>query len=280
MTPDFIGLGVARAATTWIHKCLEEHPQICLPKSKSLNILLWRRDLFNYQFFFSHCQEHQRKGHIETSLFSSRKAPGSIRNRFPKAKLIVCLRNPIERLYSHYLLKKSRGEPCGWEKLKEMGLYSESLKRYLDIFPKEQILVLIYEDIQKNPLKFIQSIYRFLGVNSEFVPQYLNQKINPTSKSRQRIPLMNRCNVIKTSHFLKQSDLGKKILATSRSIKFPRLINFIIQKNVQGDLALEVKPVAQKPATLPETRACLQEFYKEDIAKLEKFIKRDLNFWR
>lgn len=282
---DFIGVGVPRAATTWILKCLEAHPEVCIPKIRALGDffaeeVLEKRNFAGYRAFFSHCLKNQRTGHIETGLLYAKKAPAVIKKLFPKIKLIVCLRNPIERLYSHYLLKESRGEPFNWALHQKMGLYFYPLKRYLDNFPAKQILVLIYEDIEKDPLLFIQNIYRFLGINHKFVPRYLGQKINPTAKTRQKIPLLNSFNIIKTSSYLKRSNFGRKVLEILRYLKFPSLVNFAVSHNIREDLDLGVEPMAEKPSIGRKARLRLWKFYKKDIAQLEKLIKRDLSFWK
>lgn len=274
---DFIGLGVPRAGTTWIHKCLEDHPQICLPRQKSLEKL----DFSRYRSSFSHCQSGQRRGHIESGWLYFKEAPELIKENFPQVKLIVCLRNPIKRLHSHSLLKKSKGETFEWSRHKEMGLYFEYLKRYFEVFPRKQILTLIYEDIQKNPLKFIRSIYKFLGADSNFIPRSLSQKINPTSKNdRLILQFLNSYNISRFSSYLKASIFGRKALALLKFFGFSGFVNFILSKNIKEDLASGLEPSKQKLEIDSKLRIHLQKFYKKDIAKLAKLIKRDLSHWK
>ena len=60
----------------------------------------------------------------------------------------------------------------------DQGLYAKQLKRYFALFPKEQILVLIYVDIKKDPIHFMQSIHELLGIKKDFIASMINEEVN------------------------------------------------------------------------------------------------------
>ena len=104
------------------------------------------------------------------------------------------MRNPADRAYSHYLNLKTKSNVNDTEfsiafedKIKEThriieeGYYYDLLKRYYDNFPRENILVLLFDDIEKNGTEFLKKIYSFLGVDPGVAPPIANQKINASA---------------------------------------------------------------------------------------------------
>jgi hypothetical protein len=199
-----------------------------------------------------------------------------IRNAFPEVKILVCLRNPIDRAYSQFYFAKYRQgiEKCcqsfaeAFKKHPNFyhynSLYYKQLKRYFDLFPPKNILVLIYEDIQKNPLKFIQNIYRFLGADDSFVPPSLNKKINPTVKYSH--PFLVRI----------YSWMAKILPEIGMGILIDILKKTRIRKSL-GFVAAE--EIISRPPMKLKTRRHLQKIFTKDIKNLEKLINRDLSFW-
>lgn len=292
---DFVGIGAQKAATTWIYSCLTEHPQICRSKKETDFFIQERKEPFTgkvaskspiiekgiepYRKYFSHCPKNKLKGEFTSNYHYFSEVPGLIKKYFPGVKIIVSLRNPIGRAYSQYIdeiydLKYIHKRPelskiTFEEALKlepefiQKGMYYQQLKRYFDLFPKENILVLIYEDIEKNPLKFIQSIYRFLGVDSSFRPKASQLRINPR---RDKMPLAIRFFYLRCVPLLSNRKMGRRIIECNLVKKifyfFIKTLSFKTEKGIQHS-----------------TRQYLREVFKEDIKKLEKLINKDLSFW-
>ena len=104
--PDFIGIGAAKSGTTWLARNLTAHPEVYVPPRKEINS-------FDYDDFDANCIKDYKKhfrcsemikarGEISTIYLQSERAPPRIQRLLPDVKLIVCLRNPIEQIYSHY----------------------------------------------------------------------------------------------------------------------------------------------------------------------------------
>lgn len=276
---NFLGIGAQRCGTTWIAECLKQHPQICLSSPKEIHFFGTEKYEFGIDWYQQHfnCQPEQIKGEFDAGYLVSENAAEQIKQTFPQTKLIVCLRNPIDRAYSNYLSVLGFDQRIGSfeETIKrnpkslERGLYAKYLKQYLALFPKEKILILIYENIKKDPIKFIQKIYKFLEVNGNFVPSTANQKENPSQG--YKFPQIKRQSgkMIKKIENNKQ---GVKIKNLLKKLGFKKLFDLINQANK--------KELSQKPELNPETRKYLQGYYQSDIKELEEIINRDLSFWK
>jgi len=180
-----MNIGVPRAGTTWLFKCLQEHPQLCIPEEKDLHFFnkvnpFFKSHLASWKYeagmnwygsHFGSCKPHHLKGEIGTQYFFDPDCPRLIHKHFPNIKLLVILRNPIDRLYSEYQKTRIKynlpplEQVIGSEKtFVETGFYDNHLRRYLSLFAQENILVLVYEDIAKNPRAFINNVCTFLGL--------------------------------------------------------------------------------------------------------------------
>jgi hypothetical protein len=284
---DFIGIGDQKSATTWIFQCLKEHPELCLYRNKETRFFesdnLYKKGIDFYKSLFTHCGIEKIIGEFSPSYIHYPKVPYRIKKYFPNVKLIVCLRNPIEKLYSGYWFDKTGGtgstsiyknfedaiDKCPG--FVQRNFYYKKLEDYFNIFPKENILVLIYEEIQKDSLKFIQEIYQFLGVKKDFIPLSADRRVNITGAKRLRFPVLNWI-VFKTYRFLEKYSFFKKF------------IDRIDKKEMTAVLAQmspkKISRAVERPPMNLKTREYLQEIYRQDIKNLEKLINRDLSLWR
>ena len=191
-------------------------------------------------------------------------------------KLIVLLRNPVDRAYSSYLhlLRDGRetgsfeeglrNEPAriqqGWEHLwhyQAMGHYYAQLLRYDTLFKPEQIRIYLYEDLVHRPVSLFQDLFSFLGVDASFNPTPLRH-INKSGKPR-----------LATLHKLVSGRLAAvKPLATRMPTALKREIrNQVFRLNLK------------KPPLSARTRAQLVSTYRNGILKLEERIGRSLEEW-
>jgi hypothetical protein len=194
MPLDFVGIGVTRSGTTWTWNQLIKHPEICsLPKGTSLfapgnTTRQWRRR-FNVPRCYLKC------GNLLQGDFTPRylHMPNSLRliaENSPEAKLLVILRNPIDRIFTQYktrqwlnwgqvkedfmdFFNQRRNQRChlGWPERcwAESSKYARWLRPWLTKFG-DQVHVGLYDDLVKDSLAFIQAIYKHLGVDHTFVP--------------------------------------------------------------------------------------------------------------
>jgi len=281
---DFIGIGASRSATSWIFRCLQEHPEICVSKIKEANFFNtenYYKGIDYYKWYFNHCNENKIKGEFSPGYLIHPKTSYFIKKHFPNVKLIVCLRNPIDALYSTYLFGKYRGKHnySTFEQfiknepylLKER-MYFTHLKRYFQLFPRINILILIYEDIYNDPVKFIQSIYKFLKVDENFIPKNVYKKIN--AEGEYKIFFISKI-LYKMMNILKKSKWGESCINRIFRSRIKSILDVVLELHKQDIENFQLPSSNIKPST----RKYLKDFYKPEIEKLEKLIARDLSFW-
>lgn len=283
--PTFAVIGVAKAGTTSLFRYLDQHPQVYMYPEKGTNYFgyedarAWRSadegappmlhhfrvtTLEEYEAAFAGAADERAIGEVSPQYFRSPTAAERIRDCLPDAKLIVSLRNPAERAFSGYLMRVRRGEAVKnpYEDLAPAsshvreGFYYERLKRYFDLFPKEQLLVLLFDDLKRDPAAAMAESFAFVGVDPDFAPD-TGARHNPANipKSRALNRLLYQPAVIRTV----KSSLPDRAHGAAKRV---RQIN-----------------LRQAPKLSPDLRARLLEIYREDIARLEMLIDRDLSAW-
>lgn len=289
---DYIGIGVRRGATSWIQRCLTEHPQVCGSINKELSFLndpiKYNQGIAAYAACFPGCKDGQIKGEYTPGYLPSEEAINLIKKWFPKVKFLVCFRNPIERAYYHYIFHKTEEKTAAKtfeDAIKDRalkpyyidtGFYYSQLKKWFDVFPRENFLVLIHDDIKKDPVKFIQGIYKFLGIDASFVPPSVHTEIDWAAKNALKIPFLN-LTIVKVKRFLfHHPKIFKLFVVPARFFKMNRLVERIRK----GNYRKEGRERSERPSIPEGTRKYLQDLYREEIKNLEKLINRDLSFWR
>ncbi len=301
--PDFLVIGAGKSGTTSIDKYLNQHPQIFVPRSKEPNFFGYENmseanfagdpeelnhfrnsvtRLEDYLSIFREAKPGQIKGETSNTYMYHVLAPRRIKYYIPNVKLIAILRQPAGRLYSRYLhLARENRVPTEnfadcldrnsiwWRRndLIKEGFYYRNLVPYFETFPRENIRIYLYEELQSNPLKVMKDIYRFLGVDSGFVPD-MSVRYNESGFVRNKF--LNRI-------------IGQGGLL-SRSLR-ALLPNSLIQK-LRGDNILKKKMFElraknlHKPGMDPVLHKTLTfDVYGDDIRQLEKLIGKDLGHW-
>lgn len=283
---DFMGIGSPRCASCWIDNCLKDHHEItCLNATKFfIQDPIYQKGINYYKQQYPKNTKTTIKGEYDSGCLHQAKAAERIKKHFPNAKLIVCIRNPIERAYSHFLLHDLKGKNLNksfndfihnpesryiWP-----GFYAHHLKEYFKHFNKKQILVMIYEDIKKDPTAFIQKIYKFLEVDDNFIPETISKKVNYTGYYK---PYSRFLNVImfKSSRFFYKNPFLKKHSCIFKKLGLKKIRDWIKKNNKKLR-----KSKYQKPEMPQKDREFLRNLYQEDIKKLEKLIDRKLDFWK
>lgn len=197
---NFLIAGVQKGGTTALYKMLRQHPDIFLPDQKEVHFfdnegIDWSLPNYNiYHEFFSNAENHQIMGEATPIYMFWKNSLKRIHAYNPNMKLIVSLRNPAERAYSHWKMEVSRDietlafldaiwteqdrlvDEASWRQFSyvKRGFYGEQLSRAISLFPKDNILVLQQEDLLKNAVAVTDKICDFLGVeqmsfDNEFV---------------------------------------------------------------------------------------------------------------
>ncbi|MDP6111304.1 MAG: sulfotransferase [Planctomycetota bacterium] len=205
MLPNFLHIGAPKAASSWLWQVCKEHPEIFVPESPdNVNFFTvhFHRGLGWYEeTYFSGAQNEPAVGEFSNSYMMFEPALDRIAAHLPEAKLTLTLRHPVERAWlqwAHIHLKKGKYgfDPANeigipFEKTlhhhghqwfrnwMEPGLYSLHLKRIYERFPGEQVLVMFYDDLARQPGMFLKDYFSFLGVDAEFESSLVGRQINP-----------------------------------------------------------------------------------------------------
>jgi Sulfotransferase domain len=208
--PNTFLIGVQKAGTTTLDDWLAQHPQIfCYESLKDVH--LFAR--------YANKEEIDKRLQQETAGYTSQpivlqsavnyffypQLLQSIAQYAPQAKLIVILRNPVDRAVSSYsyfkkMLRETRPmeeamiyppkEATDFNKDNndftyiEHGLYAKQVKSCLQYFTKEQLLVLDYNDLVKNPAGLLKNMFTFLGVDADFMPDLTPKNVTGSVKSQ------------------------------------------------------------------------------------------------
>lgn len=274
--PTFLGIGVPRSGTTWLHEILQTHPEVYVPKyRKEIHFFdeNYDRGINWYEKFFPsdmRASKYQAIGEITPFYLYYDDSLKRILKMPSITKLIVILRNPVNRTYSHYGCLIRDGKYAGsvedcmshHPEIIQQSFYSEHLKNYFQHFEREQLLILIYEQtIASSPSKTKNILANFLGIDVERFPSTAgNARVNTSG-----IPKAHSAYLFfdKIAWWLKDMDLDC-IVSWSKKLGIKRLFG--------------------KKRSLPqmkeETRQYLKNCYKSEILELESLLVTDLDCWK
>ena len=288
--PNFICIGAAKAGTTTLYDVLREHPQIYLPPVKETHFFddtkYWEKGAkWYFDEYFSNVQNEIAVGEMTPSYVFFEEVPSRIAETLgTNIKLILMLRNPVTRAISHYKMHISRGnetlplsqafeaEP---ERLKSddyqirarhsywsRGYYSEQIQRWWDIFSKENIHIVLFEDYLKDKNAIYEGIQDFLGV--EHANLEVERKSNFGGVPRSK--LIN--HILYRSKFVQK--LSKAIVPSETARKTVK--KWLAAKNLKEGKMQMTLDLSEKEI--------YEKYYVEEVAKLEQLLGRDLSLWK
>src|SRR5690554_4129768 len=188
---DFLGLGVQKAATTWLYRILAAHPGIFMARAEDKDLRFFSayydRGHLWYERHFA-AAGSRRCGEFSTSYFYSKDAPERVFRYHPGIRLLLSLRDPVERLVSHHIheirVGRVRGDLSLARALEsnpsyvEQSMYYTQLSRWLEWFPRSSFHIVIFEEMFRDPERTARELYAFVGVDEAFVPDGLGEKVN------------------------------------------------------------------------------------------------------
>jgi hypothetical protein len=192
---DFIGIGAPKCGTTWLSAQLEAHPQIGFAPDKEVYYFadtILRRvagkelrcfdrgDAWYHEQFPAAVGAVSCRGEFCPAYLYSDAAAARMAAYRPDIKLLLCLRPPVEMIYSWYWYNRNAviaPLPATFEEmmenpfLRDLGCFARHLRPYLDRFPAKNILVVQFDAIRRAPDHVRQRVYEFLNVAADFKPQ-------------------------------------------------------------------------------------------------------------
>ncbi len=293
--PNFLIIGAAKAGTSSLYYYLKQHPQIYMSPLKEPKFFAFEGDDLNfqgpannnikkfsvnslekYQQLFTGVTEETAIGEASPIYFEHPKAAQRIKSYIPDVKIIAVIRHPAERAFSAFshlvregyetlsfeeaLQKEAERINQKWIPLfyyKQIGFYYTHLKRYFELFEREQIKIYLYEELAANSIDVIQDIFDFLNVDCNFIPDLTQKNVSGIPRSRLLYDLFTKDNIIKS--YLKPF-FGRKLRR--------KLYHTVTNKTLKPKQKLAL-----------ETRSNLIEMYRKDIINLQDLIQRDLSAW-
>jgi len=211
--PSFFILGAQKSGTTWLWDMLKQHPGTSLPEEKEIHYfgsaeLYEKGDDWYYShfaglnpekligeasttYFFDHVPFWHNPSHELAYSLSLPPIPDLIENKFPNAKYIVILRDPVRRAisaYSHWMRKGDLPPTIGLKQLAsrrpkmrilEYGFYAKYLKVWKNRVPSERFRVVLFENqIKRNWDQTLYNIFHFLDLDPRFKPRTPNRAVH------------------------------------------------------------------------------------------------------
>lgn len=274
--PDFLILGAAKAGTTSLAAWLSDHPEVFVSRNKELHFFSrderYAEGLAKYGGHFVEATSDQRAGEATPSYLFNADAPGRIAEAVPRATLFALLRDPVDRAYSQYWYNRTRGvESRSFEEAVDaeladpglestpanlayltVGRYLPQLERYAALFPREQLHVLLFEDLREDPRSLFVEVCRRLGVDDALVPASVGSVFNP-------------------SHTIRSEGLRRQMMRFRAWDRLPRRI--VRRIDTWNRAPMEYPPLDAR------LRRRLDEVLADDMARLAAWLDRDLAAW-
>jgi hypothetical protein len=191
--PDFVGVGVQKAGTTWWHSLIEQHPQVYrhpgYHKERHFFDRFWQEpfgadDVAAYQRWFPR-PPGRLSGEWTPDYCCYEWIPPLLRKSAPDAKVLFLLRDPVERYRSGLSHYAGLGQPLTSLLASDAfrrGLYVDQLASYEALFGRERLLILQFETCRDSPLTELRRTFTFLGIDDGFAPTLTDETTNRSGK--------------------------------------------------------------------------------------------------
>jgi len=270
--PSFIVVGPPRTGTSWLHKILEPYATLPSPtKETRFFDLHFHRGFDWYSWHFPRTSKGPI-GEIAPTYFASPEARQRIAQSIPNAKIVFVFRNPVERAVSLYRLKLAYGMyrwslPEALRKDPELinsGLYWSHLSEWRELFPDEQLLVTIYDDLAEDPQAFVSKVAAFIGLKDMTLSQSQLRRVFSTERmTRPRSYLATR-----TATAFADWCKSRRLDHVVASVRDSALIKLFLGGG---------ESLPQFPA---ETVDELAEMFRSEVESLESHLGRNLEHWK
>jgi hypothetical protein len=268
--PTFLIVGAMRSGTTSLTRYLRSHPQVFIAPHKELHFFDFNFGEGEgwYRRHFEGVGDELAVGEATPNYLYIAEAMPRIAEMLPGARLIAILRNPVDRAYSHYWHNRAVGrEELAFEQALEAeaaridsddphdraywsyvdrGRYVRQLEMLDALFPRDAVLVLLFDDLRDAPGPTYRSVCRFLGVREDHVPPELGEAVNSFVGFRSR-----------------------RIRSLTR--RLPKAAGRVVGRLNARDESYPPMP--------PRVRSTLVERFRDDNAALAARLGRDLSSW-
>lgn len=294
MLPDFFVIGAQKAGSTYLLKCLGEHPGVFMPPAE---VAFFEDPLYDasrlawFERHFDSAEAGQAIGVKRPNLLCLPECPARLAEHTPDLKLVVVLRNPVQRAVSAYFHYMKTGllpvaplevglprimagplpnYPRAGEVL-EFGLYAKGLAAYDAHFPREQIHVALLEDFRDDAQGALAKVYEFLNVDAGYRPRAIGRRPMGAPYSLTRLRLWNAvdrwCRVWTPDRRNFERPGGPLRTPLTK-------LNQALDRYAWAPLFS-----AKSPEPSPALQSALHEYYQSDTALLRQRLGRALEAW-
>lgn len=276
--PNFFAVGPPKAGTTSLYAHLKSHPQVFLPEVKEPNYFSTRPSisLEEYRRLYLKAASFRAIGDMSPFYLWDENAPRNIHAVSPDAKIIIVLRDPVARAYSHFLMYQRTGvdpETSFERALRrhdnhddrlreatreyvELGMYCSQVQRYFDVFGPDRVLILLFDDLSRNPRELFAKVAVHIGIDPQPLEKANVEEVRNSFRTPRFGPLYRRL----------QASRARKALMRSLP---ERAQTWLRESSV-------LYAPGKRPALDDGSRRMLQEIYDPEICRLEKLLGREI----
>jgi len=286
MLLNFLVIGAEKCGTTWVHQALRAHPEIYLPATKEIHFFNrldsnlrevdgFRRGLDWYERFFRDWKGETRVGEVTPLYICDDLAPWRIAETLPDVRIVCILRHPVDRAYSHYWMARLKGhEARSFAELAQArdvrfidrGLYGRQLTRVFDLFGRDHVAVLIFEEMMAAPDAGLRGLADWLGVSPHGFPDSASL-VEENRSARFAFPALLRQGP-QIARLMQGHPWGFRIQA---GLKKSGLTDWIKRRN---------RVSWQYPELGASSWLELANYYHADLGLLEDLLGRTVASWR
>jgi hypothetical protein len=277
MLPTFVVIGAMKAGTTSLHHYLSLHPEISMSEPKELHFFSkdrnWNRGMDWYRRNFAAAKACGESSPSYTKFPGVPGVPERMHSLLPNAKLVYVVRDPIERLISHYVHRYARGvehrslasalDTFEENEYVDTSRYFLQLEQYRRYYDDSVILVLSAEQLKTARRETLQLIFGFLGVDDSF---YTDEYEKLLGESAHRV----------------RSTPGARSLLKLSNLVFPRALRRYIPASVPRPIQAynaRTSIRVQRPELDDALRDRLADYLADDVAKLRAWTGQELASW-
>jgi hypothetical protein len=273
--PEFFVIGPPRTGTTWLHNVMQEH--VNLPKTVKETEFFDRRyskSLAWYRKRFDPVVAGLPIGEMAATYFYSTQARERISQLIPHARIICTLRDPVERLYSLYRIRCASGSVrCSFpeaiakdRELIESSRYRFHLDRWIELFGRERVLVLLYENFAEDPQGYVGEICRFIGIPPVTISQ------SQSSRRAKASDVLPYPRFGRLTHMAVRVGTGLNANGRTHTLALVRKLG--LRNWVLKDASFTPPPLD------PEFAEELREQMRPEVEAVEALLQTDLARWK
>lgn len=296
MKPNFLICGAPRSGTTFLAKNLAAHPDVYLYSGDQgeaggdVHFFDVDREeggvnfKKGFEWYLDHFKDAPKDGAVgekTADYLSDSKAPYLIKDFLGDVRIILVLRDPVERAVSHFWHSRHRmSKEQTFEQLVSSpnsvsvdifadGFYWRHINRYLECFERSQLLILINERVLTDPQGELKKACSFLNVSTEFLFPFANERVNSGSSSRISYWVARFGRAIR----IRYPRLHAAILKGGFGPPVVRLVKLARGKKEHDTADSRKSPY---PEISRETIESLRRLYLDDVSRLSDYLGQDL----